>query len=276
MRDVARADALVVVGLDLEVGWVPALLQSARNNDVMVGARGYIDCSRVIQAMDLPTGDLDRSMGDVHPHGNPHYLVSPLQAFPVITFITERLAALDSAGAEHYRSRAAAYAERLATALYGEALVQQHSVEQITQWHLAGVLFDHIDEAQVGGWLAELAPLRGVAFVGDHKQWTYLAACFGFEMLAHMEPKAGVPPTTSHLKRVIAKVQAADRVGGVLTAPWFDQRHARTVAQATGIPVLRLAHQVRAMPNSETFMSFSASNVAALTQVAKALAVTTE
>lgn len=267
IRQVASADAFVQVGLDLEVGWAPALLRSARNRAVQVGSPGFIDCSSAITPLEIPDGSIDRGMGDVHPHGNPHYLLAPENGIRVVRYLAERLAALDPEGAAIYREQASRYAGTLARALYGEAAIQAHSLDELLAWHQSGTLSDHLGGESLGGWLQQLAKLRGAAFIDDHNQWPYLAQSIGVQIIAHLEPKAGVPPSSTHLQQVIQQAHQGG-VSGIITAPWFDPRHARSVAEASGLPVIALAHQVGSRPGTDSYLTFCEANITALAALA--------
>jgi ABC-type Zn uptake system ZnuABC Zn-binding protein ZnuA len=267
VRRLASADAFVVFGLELEVGWAPALLRSARNRTIVPGAPGYIDCSAAIRILQVKTGTLDRSQGDVHPAGNPHYLVSPMCGIQVAHYLAQRLGALAPEHQEAFQANADQFSQEVAEQLYGPVAVATHGVDQLIDWHEAGTLWDQVAADTLGGWLNKLAALRGKAFLGDHNQWPYLAACFGFEMTEHLEPKAGIAPSSSHLKKIISQAQQKNHWSGILTARWFNRRFAKRVSEATGLPVVRLAHQVGAEKGSETFLSMCQYNVHALAQL---------
>ncbi len=263
VRKIANADAFVVVGMDLEVGWAPALVRGARNQRVQVGQIGYIDCSSAITALEVPTGNVNRSDGDVHPHGNPHYLLSPRCGIQVLHLLGERLALLDPDHAVHYRERAFSARTALAQALYGEAAVTAYGIDNLLQWHADWQWDENIKDTALGGWMAALRPLAGVALIDDHKQWPYFADCFQLNIVAHLEPKAGIPPSSQHLKTVI-NTATQQKVRAIITAPWFDPRHAQVVAKAASIPVLSLAHQSGSLADTNDYKSFYAYNVGQL------------
>lgn len=200
----SRADLLLRVGLDLEVGWLPVLLTGSRNPQVQKGARGYLDCSRFVEVLEVPTGRVDRSMGDIHPGGNPHYLHDPRMAVKVARGIADRLASLDSANAAHYRSRV----ERFAT----------EAAERIRTWE------------------QRLAGLKGVPVVAYHKSWPYLENWVGFEIVAWLEPKPGIPPSPAHLARVLSQMQEQG-VRMILQEAYYPRTTSETVAGRAGVPV---------------------------------------
>ena len=263
IRTLASADAFVVIGMDLEVGWAPALQQRARNKKVQLGGDGYIDCSVAIKPMQVPEGDYNRSAGDIHPHGNPHYMLSPVCGIRVIRYVAQRLAQLDTDGAALYRQGADTLIKRVGVALYGNEAVTNNGLDTLVTWHESGDIFHKLPEEELGGWLLALKGLRGMNLIDDHNQWPYLAHCFGFTIVAHLEPKAGVPPTSSHLKDIVDAVKAK-HVAGIITAPWFDRRHAQLVYSQSSAMIVSLAHQVGSLPGTETFFTMCQHNVSAL------------
>jgi ABC-type Zn uptake system ZnuABC Zn-binding protein ZnuA len=276
IRKLADADAFVVIGMELEIGWAPALLRSARNRQIQAGQPGHIDCSAAIRPLELPSGPIDRSMGDVHPHGNPHYLLSPVNGILVLGLLGERLAQLAPTQAEAFRARAAEAAQRLAIALYGEPLVERVGLPELLAWHQDGRLEAELAQRelvdQVGGWLGELWPQRGSRLVDDHNQWPYFCHCYGLTVAMHLEPKAGIPPSSAHLEAVIGSIREQD-IRAILAAPWFDPRHARIVTQATGASLVPMAHQVGSRPGTDGYTELCAHNVRVL---AAALAASAE
>ena len=231
IRALSQADLFVEVGLELEVGWAPVLLKNARNVRVQPGQPGYLDASRAITPRDVPQGPVDRSMGDVHAAGNPHYLLDPENGRAVAVLIRDRLMALRPAGEAGFRERQGVLDRELA-ALTARAQ-------------------------------ADLAPARGRKVVVDHNLWPYFAERFGLAVSAHLEPKPGLPPTTRHLGEVVERMRA-EQIGLILTSPYFDARHARFVAERTGARVVALAHQVGARPGADSYPALIAYNVAQL------------
>jgi zinc/manganese transport system substrate-binding protein len=201
-----RADLLLSVGLGLEIGWLPTLQQGARNPKILAGARGHLDCSTLVEVLDVAPS-ADRSEGDIHPGGNPHYLYDPRRIGRVAAGVGARLAALDPDRAEHYRKRSAALLARL-------------------------------DEARR---VAEekLARLRGAAVVTYHRSWTYLSDWLGLREIGHVEPKPGIPPTPQHVASLIAAARRA-QVKLVLEESFYPSDTARIVAEKAGAAMLVL------------------------------------
>ena len=167
-----RAQLLLYVGLDLEIGWLPTLLVGARNPGIQAGAQGNLDCSQFVAKLDVPNQPVDRSHGDIHPGGNPHYLYDPRAGGAVARGIAERLTLLDPGNAAAYQSNLAAFMK-------------------------------HLDHGRAR-WEKRLAPLRGMPIIAYHRTWTYLANWLGFEQVGFLEPKPGIPPSPRHVAGLLA------------------------------------------------------------------------
>ena len=256
--------AYVQIGLELEIGWAPALLQGARNPGILSGAPGFIDASEAISALGVPSGQIDRSMGDVHPGGNPHYLLDPLNGLRVAALLRDRFAALHPEAAQHFAASYADFRQRLGAALVGEALSRKYDFEKLALLGEHGRLVDFLDSqgdtALLGGWLGIARPLAGTKVVVEHDAWAYFAARFGLQVIASLEPIPGVPPTTSHLGTVIERMRA-EQIGVVLTIAYYDPRYARFVTDKTGAAVVPIAHQVGARPGTDDYLSMTDYNV---------------
>jgi ABC-type Zn uptake system ZnuABC Zn-binding protein ZnuA len=252
-----RADALVLVGMDLEIGWLPALLRSARNPDVAPGGRGSIDASRVIEPLEVPTTRIDRSMGDIHPYGNPHYLVDPLNGLAVAALLRERFAALRPDRQQDFEAREAALAKRILEALVGPTLAGSADRDALVAKLRSGAL---ADAPELGGWLGRARAAGVSRAVQDHRYWAYFARRFGLELVDTLEPQPGIAPTTAHLREVIERIRA-EHIPVVLTNPYFDPRHARFVSEQTGARIARMAHQVGATPGATDYVATVAHNV---------------
>src|SRR5215510_583636 len=168
-----RADALVQVGLDLEIGWLPPLVQQSRNARIQRGQPGNIDASSAIKPEDIPNVPSDqlRALGDIHPLGNPHYWIPPKNARAIARLIADRLTALDAGGAATYKAELARFEARLTA--------------KEKEWEAAG------------------APLRGTKIVTYHKSWSYVSRWLGLEEVGTIEPKPGIPPTASHTAQLV-------------------------------------------------------------------------
>jgi zinc/manganese transport system substrate-binding protein len=202
-----RADLLLEVGLELEVGWLPVLLTGARNAAIQKGNDGNLDCSEVVQLKDVPRVKVDRSMGDIHPGGNPHYLVDPDNAIRVGRAVAARLGKLDPAGGATYQKNVGRFAEELSKA-------RQR-------------------------WQKDLAPYQGTLVVPYHKSWVYFTDTVGLKIVEHLEPKPGIPPSAQHVLRVIQTMRA-QKVRLLLQEEYYPDRTAKLVADKTGAALLVL------------------------------------
>jgi ABC-type Zn uptake system ZnuABC Zn-binding protein ZnuA len=254
----------VQVGLEAEIGWVPVLLQQARNARVMPGGSGYVDAASVITPIGVPTEPVDRSMGDVHALGNPHYLVDPVQGLKVAQLIREKLTALRPESRAAFAARYSALRQRLGAALVGQALAQKYDVAKLLllleHERLGAFLRSQGEEGLLGGWMGRMAPYAGTRAVADHNVWPYLAQRFGLIMVGVLEPRPGIPPTTRHLRELI-QIMQAQGVKLILTSAYYDPRHAQFVAQTTHARVVPLAHQVGARPGTDDYLSMVDYNI---------------
>ena len=206
--DVSSADLLRGVGLELEVGWLPTLVSGARNPKVQTGGPGYLDCSQFVGLMDVPTEKVDRSMGDVHPGGNPHYLYDPRNAIAVAWGIAGKMGTLDPSNASAYQANAKDFIGRL--------------------------------QGSIKGWEQKLSAIRGTQVITYHKSWTYLANWLGFAVPINIEPKPGIPPSPSHIVQVIGTVGSAG-VKLILQEEFYQANTAELVASKSGAKLVRLA-----------------------------------
>jgi zinc/manganese transport system substrate-binding protein len=206
-----NADVWAFVGLDLEIGWMPLLLQGARNPKLQQGQPGYVDVSRAIPVLDMARGNVDRSQGDVHPLGNPHYWLDPENGRRIAKLFRETFSQLDSKNAATYEANEKAFAQRL--------------------------------DAAERSWQADLAKIKGKPVVAWHTSWRYFAEYTGMNIVGFMEPKPGVPPSPSHLAGLIQTMkQTGAKV--IVMEPFYDRKMADVVARQTGAKVLVLPPSV--------------------------------
>ena len=264
IKDLSQADLFIQIGLELEVGWVPVLLQNAANGKVLPGAKGYLDASSVISPMEIPSGTIDRSMGDVHPYGNPHFLTDPLNGLKVAALIRDKLGELRPSEQKHFQERYQAFRQKLGVLMVGDKLARKYDCEKMALLYEHGKLLDFLktqhDEGLLGGWLGQMLPYFGAKAVADHNIWPYFGHRFGIVEVGFMEPKPGVPPTTKHLTELIKQMQE-QKVNLILASPFFDPRHARFLASKTGAKVVEMAHQVGARPGTGDYLGMIDYNV---------------
>ncbi len=202
-----RADLLIAVGLELEVGWLPTLQRGARNANILSGNPGYAEASQWVKVLEVPEGKVDRSQGDVHPGGNPHYLYDPRAALAVARGIAARLEQLDPKNAATY----------------------QANLEKFTA---------ELEKARAD-WEKRLAGLRGVPVLSYHKTVPYLADWLGFTPIAYLEPKPGIPPNPSHVAKVLAMARQK-KARFVLQEDFYPDSTSRLVASKIPAPLILL------------------------------------
>jgi zinc/manganese transport system substrate-binding protein len=274
VKQLNQSDLYVQAGFELEMGYAPVLLQQARNPRIIPGAPGFLDLSPAVgRPLDVPGTAVDRSMGDVHPYGNPHYFLDPLRGLAAAQIIERKLVELDPAARSYFEGRLKGFEQRLYQDLVGAALAEKYAedVSKLAFLFQTGRLGSFLEErgqrALLGGWLGKMMPHFGAKAVDDHPIWPYFAHTFGLTIVAHLEPLPGVPPTTKHLEGVISLMKAQD-VKLVLASAYYDPRYATLVADSTGATVLRMANQVEAVPEADTYLHMISYNV---DQVARAL-----
>ncbi|MBI1369451.1 MAG: hypothetical protein GC162_12455 [Planctomycetes bacterium] len=267
VKELSTADLYMQMGLELEIGWAPVLLKNARNERVLPGAPGYLDCSTAISPIDVPTTTVDRSLGDVHPFGNPHYLLDPINGLKVARLIRDRLDKLRPESKATFDRNYQAFHDKLAAAMVGDKLAAQYDIEKLM------LLADHDKlvpflESQhqaelLGGWLGAMRPYKGALAVADHNMWRYFALRFGLDLVGYMEPKPGMAPTTSHTAELVDLMRRRN-VKLIISSPYFDPRHAAFLAAHTDAKVAALAHQVHATDGTDDYLSFFQHDIDAL------------
>ena len=215
------ADVLIEGGAELEIGWLPPLLQNARNPKIETGAPGRVVASQGIRLMDVPT-NVTRAAGDVHASGNPHFMVDPIIAKTVAQHIAQAFSAVDA-------TNAAAY----------QANYQK---------------FESAIDAKLQEWGKALLPFKGANVVAYHDSWVYFAHRFGFTIDTFLEPKPGIPPSPSHLAEVIAKMKAS-KSKAILVEPFHNRKIAEKVATSTGAKVVDFAQYPGALPGTESYVA---------------------
>ena len=206
-----KADLLIAVGRELEIGWLPPLVTQARNPKIQPGASGYLDASQTARILEIPTGQITRAMGDVHPSGNPHYWLDPENGKRIAKAITDKLAALDPSNAAYYAQRHDDFQKRLTAA-----------------------------QAR---WTAMMAPYKGIKVVTYHRSWPNFVDRFGLDVIGYVEPKPGIPPSPSHTIDLM-RAMKRQAVKLILVEPYFDLKTPNSIARETGARVVVLPPSV--------------------------------
>jgi zinc/manganese transport system substrate-binding protein len=213
MLKLSRADLFVQVGLDLEAGWVPPLLLGARNGKIQSGAPGFVNASSGVAVLEVPTGPIDRSAGDVHLQGNPHIWLDPMNGKQIARNIAEGLKRVDPKGGETYDQNLADFAARI--------------------------------DAALPRWQERMKPFEGTKIITYHNSWPYFLKRFGLVAVGYIEPKPGIPSSTSHLRELIELIPR-EQVKVILMEPYFSDQAPKFLAEKTGAKVVVLPPSVSA------------------------------
>jgi zinc/manganese transport system substrate-binding protein len=215
-----RADILLRVGLDLEIGWLPPLVQGSRNDKIQLGQAGDVDCSTFIDVIDIPAVKVTRAMGDMHPLGNPHYWIPPVHALRIARGIADRF--------KRVRPNDAGYFEQQLDKLLADL------------------------KARARGWDDTAKTLAGMNIVTYHKSWSYVSSWLKLEEVGYIENKPGIPPSPSHLAELIALMRAKN-VRVILVEDFYNRAIAEDVGEKSGARVLAMPSDVGAKPDIKTY-----------------------
>ena len=221
IRRVYRADLLLVIGADMEIGWLPPLLQSARNNRVQPGNLGYLDLTQSVSLLGRVKGSVTRAMGDVHGKGNPHYWLDPLNGVRMAKMIANRLAQLDL----------------------------EHAADYQTNYQI----FEKAVNIKIKEWRNALQYLKNKPVIAYHTSFVYLADAFGFNIVDQVEPKPGIAPSASSLSNLISKINK-EQIDLLIIEPYYERRAARYLNEQTGIQIVVIPQSVGAQTNIQTYI----------------------
>jgi len=206
-----RTDLLIVVGLELEIGWLPPLITQSTNPKIQVGAPGYFDASRFAKILEIPTGAVTRAEGDVHPQGNPHYWLDPENGLRIAKGIADKFSEMRPGDAAYFADRYANFEQRLKQA----------------------------DQQ----WLAQMKPYAGRKIVSYHRSWPNFAEHFALNVVGYVEPRPGIPPSPQHTVELIGQMKR-DGVKVIVVEPYFDLKTPNAIARDTGGQVVVLMPSV--------------------------------
>ena len=204
-----KADLLIEGGADLEVGWLPPLIQGARNPKILPNQPGRFAASEGLEMKERPTGPVDRSQGDVHPAGNPHFLLDPLNASVVARNLAERMGKLQPSSAATFRGNA--------------ATLEKHVSAHMNEWNKT------------------MTPLKGAKVITFHRSFTYLLDRFGLELFDTIEPKPGIEPSATHIAGLINRAKNAG-IKAVIVEENRPRKTPERVAKEIGAPLVIVKH----------------------------------
>ncbi len=232
-----QADLLVVVGLQLEIGWLPPLITQSGNSRIQVGANGYLDASQFAEILEIPQGSITRAMGDVHPLGNPHYWLDPDNGRRVARGIAGKLGEMDPEDAAYFQQRFQDFDRRLSEA----------------------------DKK----WQADMKPFRGRKVITYHNSAPNFAHHFGLNVVGFVEPRPGIPPTPSHTLEVI-NMMKRDHVKVIMVEPYFDRKTPDSIARESGGTVVEYLPSVGGVKEVTTYFQLFDYDIALLTKAFQA------
>jgi zinc/manganese transport system substrate-binding protein len=218
-----NAELLVDVGLDLEIGWLPPLVNQSRNGEIQPGGARRFTAASAVQVLDVPTGPVSRAQGDLHPGGNPHFLTDPRRALSVAEALAAKLSALDGGGAAYYRQRLADFQKRM--------------------------------QAATARWDRELAPVKGRKLFTRHRTMTYFLDWTGIVSAGELEPRPGVPPPPSHLAELVGVAQR-EGVKAISVENYYDTKSAEVVSRHSGAKIVLIPGDVGGEPGVDTYEKY--------------------
>jgi zinc/manganese transport system substrate-binding protein len=233
MVTLARADLLVRVGMDLEIGWLPPLVLGSRNDRIQRGQTGDLDCSTFIEPLDVPQAKVDRSQGDIHPAGNPHYWVPPVNAVRLAKGIAARLSALRPSDQAYFEGQLKKFVEEL--------------------------------KARAPAWEAKAKALQGAKVVTYHRSWSYVSKWLKLEEVGYVENRPGIAPSPDHLAALITTMRE-QKVAKVIVEVFYNRSIADLVAEKAGAKVVSAPSDVGGRPEIKTYFDLVDALLAALTQ----------
>ena len=271
IKDLSQADMFIQTGFELEAGWAPVLLKSCRNAKVQPNAVGHIDPSNVIKPLFELKGSRTLAAGHVHPNGNPHYMMDPVNGLIVAHLINSRLKVIRPEKASYFNERTNAFQDELIKKLIGETLSSKYSTAKLARLMKLNKLEQFLEltkqQEDLGGWLGKVKSISNRKFAADHANYLYLVERFDMEVVAYLEPKPGMDPTTAHLMTLVKELPEK-KTQGILTNSYFPAKYGQMLAKKTNIPILKLAHQVGSIEGCDTYLKMIDYNI---NQILKAL-----
>jgi zinc/manganese transport system substrate-binding protein len=228
-----HADLLILVGLDLEIGWLPPLITQSGNGTIQPASPGYLDASQFAEILEIPQGAVSRAEGDVHPLGNPHYWLDPDNGRRIAKGIANKLAEMDPSDRAYFQQREQDFEKRLAEA----------------------------DKK----WQAQMATYRGRKIVTYHRSWPNFAKHFGLDVIGYIEPRPGIPPTPSHTIELV-NLMKRENTKIELLEPYFDVKTPESIASMVGGKVVVMMPSVGGKPEITDYFKLFDYDIGILTQ----------
>ncbi len=275
MRDTREADLFIENGFAMEL-WADQVVNGSGNARIFRGTPGRVVAGEGIAALEIPQV-LSREFGDIHPQGNPHVWLDPLQAKQMAANIGEALKRIDPAGANYYDSRRENFFARIDTALFGPELLKMIGIQKLTRLTWSGQLHSFLADNQfggkplaayAGGWLKAAQSLSSAKAYEFHKVWAYFARVFGIQLLGTIEERPGIPPGPQHVRQVTETIRAA-KVPLILVDNFYDPSLPYSIARQTGAAVVVLPNQVEGEPGVASYFALIDRLIAKITEALK-------
>lgn len=251
-----NAQLFVELGLGLDI-WGAAVVDASGNPSIQLGQKGHVVASEGVTTVELPA-TLSKAWGDIHPYGNPHVWLDPVNAKQLAHNIAIGLARVDPDGAATYAANDKAFSAKIDEALYGRALVEEYGASKLERLSRRNELIDYLKAKgtydKLGGWLKQAEPLRGLKIVTYHKTWIYFCARFGIAIDGEIEEKPGIPPSQDYLAALIKKVKA-DGVKVIFIDTIYPTKDGQFVAEKTGAKVVASPIDVGGAPGTDTYFT---------------------
>ena len=222
MIKVREADLFIRIGLDLELAWESLIIEGSRNPKIKFGSNGHLDASEGVELLEVPIQKIDRSLGDVHPYGNPHYWIDPLNAKIMASNIAKRLATISPRDKDYFMEHTARFSRTI--------------------------------DKKMKEWNRKMSPYKGNKIVTYHKSWSYFARRFGLIVAEYLEPKPGIPPSPRHILEIIKKIKA-EKINIVLMEPFYSDKAPKLIASKTGAKIVKVTNSVGGMKGADDYIS---------------------
>ena len=256
---VNKADLVVKIGLELEIGWLPVVIQQSRNQKVQKGQSGHLDVSDFIVPIETIDGPIHRGMGHIHPKGNPHYLSDPSQGLLAAGGIKSKLQELIPSSKVEIESNYKAFKQKLGTYLLGEKLVAKYDCAKLLELRsyksLIKFLQSKNEEKLIGGQLKRFEIFQNKAVVQGHSSFSSLFRFLGLKNNGTLEPKPGIKPSFKYLASAVKKINQ-DGVGLVTHTPFFNKRLMRFVESEVNCPVIQLGTQMNSVKTHNDYLEW--------------------
>ena len=265
-----NANLFVELGLGLDI-WGAAVVDASGNPDIQTGQKGRVIASEGIETKELPA-TLSKAWGDIHPYGNPHVWLDPVNAKQLAVNIATGLSRVDPDGKDVYAANLKAFSAKIDDALYGHALVQDYGASKLERLSRRNELIDYLKTKhtydKLGGWLKQAEPLRGLKIITYHKTWVYFCDRFGIEIRGEIEEKPGIPPSQEYLASLIKKIQT-EGIKVLFVDTIYPSKDGDYLAAKTGAKVVSSPIDLGGAPNTDDYFSLISTLLGRILAAAK-------